>query len=181
MNPRPKEWYPGEYRRRDRIRASTEEYENDGESNSSEYQKIQDRKDYIRACTREYDRDRESNLDGESNSSEYQRIQDRTNGILASTGEKIISGRALKNMRQTGNRIHLSIGESKKKRMVSGRVPENTIETGNRIRPSTSESKTERMVSWRVPEKRSYSAEYWRIRDKQGIEFVPVSENPRKK
>ena len=40
-------------RRRDRIRASTEEYKTDGGSNPGKYWRIQDRNDHIRVSTKE--------------------------------------------------------------------------------------------------------------------------------
>ena len=61
-------------------------------------------------------------------------------------------------------------------KIIFGRVPKNTRQMGDQIRTSTEESKTERIVSGRVLEKILYLSEYWRIRDKQGIEFGRVPE-----
>ncbi|KAJ9693098.1 hypothetical protein PVL29_012010 [Vitis rotundifolia] len=112
-NKRKKASYPGDYRRRDSIRASIGEYQTDKESNSCEYRRIQDRNDGIR-----------SKIDEELNPCEYRRIKERKHPIRVTTEEEILSGRVSENTKQIGNRICVSTRESKTEMMVSDRVPE---------------------------------------------------------
>ncbi|KAJ9693096.1 hypothetical protein PVL29_012008 [Vitis rotundifolia] len=124
-NKRKKGSYPGDYRRKDIIRASIGEYLTDRESNSCEFHRIQERNDGIRASTGEeiiFGRVPESN-------------RQTGNRIRACTGESkieimILSGRVSENVRETGNRIRASTGESKTEMMVSGRVPKKRSYSG---------------------------------------------------
>ncbi|KAJ9693097.1 hypothetical protein PVL29_012009 [Vitis rotundifolia] len=160
-NKRKKASYPGDYRGRDTIQASIEEYRTNRESNSCEYRRISDRNDGIRVSTGEEINARQKGC----YSGEYM----RGDCIRSSTGEYETDEESnLCKYRRVKERKH-PIRATAEEEILSGRVSENTRQIGNRICVSTGESKTEMMVSGRVPEKRSYSNEYRRVKDRRGV------------